>query len=266
MRVVGVFAAIVASVLICRGQPKVEGREWGESHIFELNKSEFDRSRIIKEASAIVKSRLNERLWGSWYWGIKGKQAAAYPSKPTNHSDHEWWMQYLSDGVKSGELPIRELAELNVVGKNAVLRMVLNGRQEVLVLSGKNPLILSSLGGRCEIVEYTIPNRCFGSHVEPSRETSLENDGCVSYSVTICLKCTNLAKTTLIADATKKLLSSLPPNISVTLAIREDEYFYDVPLFPVLAAFTLNPALDLKKLQMLGRRRSKVMILNSTSN
>jgi hypothetical protein len=153
----------------------------------------------------------------------------SYPGQVPYHI--EAWYKTARRGVDEGWALPRHLAEVNILGQEAVVRIRSNGKVRRVPLTGRDPLMFNVGSSQCEILEY------LGSSKIPRAYPQYEErcTDCVG-SIDIYVRC-RPALDLSSEEAMMKVFESRAPEADLFIVVRPDHYFPGHAAFPLLYAF-----------------------------
>jgi hypothetical protein len=167
-------------------------------------------------------------------------QYGRYSNKGLDSLTYENWVHRLTSALAGGELPIPNIAQVDVIDREAVLRTRLNNRVSREVLTRVDPRLVSVKGTRFEILHFTAaPNE-----TAVPGTLNINCSECISFLTVFARTNGSISRSG--ACDLASALKHLAPGLSISVSVRRDPYFVTSGDFPMLYAFDDEHAIPSK--------------------
>jgi hypothetical protein len=190
-----------------------------------VDQAEFTESNVLALARQFVSDN-HDRLFASLWIGTDRDRLRYYISgKGVIHSSTERWLSRLTDSVREGWDPVDNIAEVDVIAGDAVLRARINSSLKRVVLTQRDPLVIVIQERKYEILYFVV--RPVNSIHRREREAKFRVSLFVRVHGTLCQGQFH---------EFARRIARLSPQGDFYIGVREDNWF-DAEDFPMAYAF-----------------------------
>lgn len=252
---------VTACLAIVLLNPQVNGQirnEWASKPIkIVIPKHQFTLERLLELASQVVENHDPKITWASWHFGTDPEMLRLYSTRPILDMGRESWRNYLLSVKDSPAYDITNIATVEWIHGNAILKMRINNKIFRKVLKGRDIQQLTLADDICEILSFGPLDRCGQEDADPS----LTGCPCNAWGLDVCVRCNKKITNKKVVMIGKEIRRLLPSCVNVLLYLRSDYWFYEANHFPLLYPFFEGVKVSEESIRKLNLKPSWIKIL-----